>query len=340
MATAGSKQAVAAAAAAADQAEFDPKWEWQENDTSFSYRIHTSGFSKQDCRVQVDGAGRLTVIGQRSHAAANPRNSRFSKVFQLSSTTNNDGITGRFDAGVLTVTVLKQHAKAPPAGDAKPPPPPQDQDQRKAKEDEQANKPKDDAKPEDAAAASKKPAPAADAQQVADAKSGKPEPAEQPKAAAPPPPPDVRKEKGKPKAGCAPAPAAADTKQATPKPAPPPPQADAEWKAVDPESQAETETETETDAAERQRKGACRARSFKERVAEELQGLAGSEWAEGLVVTVKKNREVIAAAVAAFSLGVFVSSELFSRSWKAGTETNNRLIANQTMHASSHLFAL
>jgi hypothetical protein len=37
MATAGSKQA------AADQAEFDPKWEWQENDTSFSYRIHLSG---------------------------------------------------------------------------------------------------------------------------------------------------------------------------------------------------------------------------------------------------------------------------------------------------------
>jgi len=35
MATAGSKQA---AAAVADQAEFDPKWEWQENDTSFSYR--------------------------------------------------------------------------------------------------------------------------------------------------------------------------------------------------------------------------------------------------------------------------------------------------------------
>jgi hypothetical protein len=173
------------------------------------------GFRKQDCRV--DGAGRLTVRGQRSDAAANPRHSRFSKVFQLPSTSNNDGINGRFDAGVLTVTVPKQQAKAPPAGDTK----------RKAKEDGEANKPKDDAKPEDAAAAASK-KPAADAGQMADAKSGKPEPAEQPKAAAPPPP-AVRKQKGKAKAGAAaaaPAPAAADTKQATPKPAPPPPQAD------------------------------------------------------------------------------------------------------------------
>ena len=41
-------------------------------------------------------------------------------------------------------------------------------------------------------------------------------------------------------------------------------------------------------------------------MAEELQGLAGSEWAEGLVDTVNKNKEVIAVAVAAFSLGLFV----------------------------------
>jgi hypothetical protein len=37
-----------------------------------------------------------------------------------------------------------------------------------------------------------------------------------------------------------------------------------------------------------------------------------------LVETVKKNREVIAAAVAAFSLGVSISSELFSRSCRNG----------------------
>ena len=41
-------------------------------------------------------------------------------------------------------------------------------------------------------------------------------------------------------------------------------------------------------------------------MAEELQGLAGSEWAEGLVVETVKNKEMIAVAVAAFSLGLFV----------------------------------
>ena len=92
------------AAAAADQAEFDPKWERQENDTSFSYRIHLSGTHSHvlhangngfpapawmihiTCMTtllsplpacllfvkskQVDGAGRLTVSGQPSDGAA------------------------------------------------------------------------------------------------------------------------------------------------------------------------------------------------------------------------------------------------------------------------------
>lgn len=341
MATAGSKQGGGCCkppAAAADQ-EFDPRYEWQENATGFILRIHLSGFRKQDFRVQVDGAGRLTVRGQRSDAAANPRHSRFSKAFQLPSTSNLNAIAGRFEAGVLTITVPKRlpashsqqqvqdQAKAPAAGDDKPTPP---QDQRKAKEDEEAKKPKDDAvakpKAKDEDATTKKPAAE---QQVADAKSGKPEPEQQHKAAAPPPP-AVRKEEGKPKPGAAappaPAPApATDTKEqaATPKPAPPPPQADAERKAVDPESLAERvnrRAEEErakaaaeaaaAEEAERQRK-ACRG--FKERVTEELQGLAGSEWAEGLVETAKKNKEVIVAAVAAFSLGVFVSSKLLCR---------------------------
>ncbi|XP_066347178.1 inactive protein RESTRICTED TEV MOVEMENT 2-like [Miscanthus floridulus] len=230
MATAGSKHA-----AAADQ-EFDPRYEWQENATSFILRIHLSGFRKQDFRVQVDGAGRLTVRGQRSDAAANPRHSRFSKVFQLPSTSNLDDIAGRFEAGVLTLTVpkrlpasqqqqvqdlaaAKQQAKAPPAGDAKLTP---TQDQRKGKEDEDAKKPKDDAIPKpkakDEDATTKKPAAE---QQVVDAKSGKPEPEQQHKAAAPPPP-AVRKEEGKPKPGAAaaaPAPAAAtDTASTRPPP--------------------------------------------------------------------------------------------------------------------------
>ncbi|KAG2562067.1 hypothetical protein PVAP13_8KG018900 [Panicum virgatum] len=60
------------------------------------------------------------------------------------------------------------------------------------------------------------------------------------------------------------------------------------------------------EAKECQKTAAAARRGFKERVAEELQGLAGSEWAEGPVDTVNKNKEVIAVAVAAFSLGLFV----------------------------------
>jgi type IV secretory pathway VirB10-like protein len=240
--------------------------------------------------VQVDGAGRLTVRGQRSDAAANARHSRFNKVFQLPSTSNLDDIAGRFDLGVLTLTVPKR-LPAP------------------AKEDQQQAK-----KPEDAAAAAAtkgaKSEPEQQHKEEAAAKEDKPKAAAA--AAAPAPAADTTAKEDKPKAAAAAPAPAADTKKQ------PETQANAESKATDPtESLAERRTEEErananaAAAAEHQRK-ACRG--FKERVAEELQGLAGSEWAEGLVETVKRNREVIAVAVAAFSLGVFVSSRLFSRS--------------------------
>ncbi|NP_001359328.1 uncharacterized protein LOC100284584 [Zea mays] len=301
MATAGSKQGGGSSKppAAAGQ-ELDPRYEWEENASSFILRIHLSGFRKQDFRVQVDGAGRLTVRGQRSDAAAanaNARHSRFNKVFQLPSTSNLDDIAGRFDLGVLTLTVPKRL------------PAPAKEDQQQAKKPEDADA--------DAAAATK---------QVAGAKGAKSEPEQQHKeaaakedkpkaaaaAAAPAPAADTTAKEDKPKAAAAAPAPAADTKKQ------PETQANAESKATDPtESLAERRTEEErananaAAAAEHQRK-ACRG--FKERVAEELQGLAGSEWAEGLVETVKRNREVIAVAVAAFSLGVFVSSRLFSRS--------------------------
>nr|ACG41057.1 cell envelope integrity inner membrane protein TolA [Zea mays] len=294
MATAGSKQGGGSSKPPAAGQELDPRYEWEENASSFILRIHLSGFRKQDFRVQVDGAGRLTVRGQRSDAAANARHSRFNKVFQLPSTSNLDDIAGRFDLGVLTLTVPKR-LPAP------------------AKEDQQQAK-----KPEDAAAA-------AATKQVAGAKGAKSEPEQQHKeeaaakedkpkttAAAPAPAADTTAKEDKPKAAAAAPAPAADTKKQ------PETQANAESKATDPtESLAERRTEEErananaAAAAEHQRK-ACRG--FKERVAEELQGLAGSEWAEGLVETIKRNREVVAVAVAAFSLGVFVSSRLFSRS--------------------------
>jgi hypothetical protein len=270
--------------------------------------------------VQVDGAGRLTVRGQRSDAAAanaNARHSRFNKVFQLPSTSNLDDIAGRFDLGVLTLTVPKrlpapakedqQQAKKPEDADADAAAATKQVAGAKGAKSEPEQQHKEAAAKEDkpkAAAAAAAPAPAADTT----AKEDKPKAA----AAAPAPAADTTAKEDKPKAAAAAPAPAADTKKQ------PETQANAESKATDPtESLAERRTEEErananaAAAAEHQRK-ACRG--FKERVAEELQGLAGSEWAEGLVETVKRNREVVAVAVAAFSLGVFVSSRLFSRS--------------------------
>ena len=110
------------------------------------------------------------------------------------------------------------------------------------------------------------------------------------------------------------APPAADEKEAAPRP----PQADAERKAVDSESLAAVTAKRRAEderakaaAAAVEAEGQRTHRGLRELV-QELEGLAGSEWAEGLVETVKKNKEVIATAVAAFSLGL-VASRLFCR---------------------------
>ncbi|KAL6620809.1 hypothetical protein ACP70R_035948 [Stipagrostis hirtigluma subsp. patula] len=331
-----SKQGSNRPAAAAAGEEVDAKYEWQDNATSYVLRLHLTGFRKEDFRVQVDGAGRLTVRGQR--AAGGGKQYRLHKVFQLPANANLDEISGRFDAGVLTLTVPKRPA-APPAtveeiikkpaqepDDAKPkvadeakkpspsPPPqeqgkPRDEAKKQAERKEEMKKPQDDAKPKEDG---KKKAELA--KEEVDAKRSKQEPQE--KKAAAPPPPAARKEEDKPKAEAA---AAAPTEK---KQAPP------ETKEVDQESlaervrrrRAEEEREKVTAAAaaeeaESQRRQTAACGGWKERVAEELEGLTSSEWAESLVETVKKNKEVIAvaAAVAALSVGLFVSRRLFSR---------------------------
>ncbi|XP_062180627.1 protein RESTRICTED TEV MOVEMENT 2-like [Phragmites australis] len=305
------------AAAAADQ-ELDPKYEWQENAANFVLRLHLSGFRKEDFRVQVDGAGRLTVSGQHADGG---KLSRIHKVFQLPAASNLDDISGRFYAGVLTVTVPK-HPAAPTANvleeikkqpkeldgakpkalvdEAKPevetkrPPKdegkPKDDAKKQAEHKEEIMKPKEDAKNTEQIK-----------EEEEEAKRSKRE-QEHHKTA----PPAVRKEEGKPKVEDAAA-APAQKKQAEP-----------EATVVDRDSLAErvrrrddeerVKAAAAAEEAERERTTArC---GWKERVAE---GLTGTEWAEGLVETVKKNKEVIAAAVAAFSIGLFVSRRLFSR---------------------------
>ena len=78
----------------------DPKFEWTERAGTYVLRLTLTGFRKDDFRVQVDGAGRLTIRGTRPGASLH-------KVFQLPSSASLDDIAGRFEAGVLTLTVRK-----------------------------------------------------------------------------------------------------------------------------------------------------------------------------------------------------------------------------------------
>ncbi|KAL6615018.1 hypothetical protein ACP70R_037288 [Stipagrostis hirtigluma subsp. patula] len=114
--------------------ELDPVYEWLDDGASYLLRLKLPEFKKEDFRVHVDPAGRLTVLGQRAAAGAGQA-VRLHKAFQLPPTANLDAITGRFDGGVLTLTVPKlpqPGAVAPPP--PPPPPPPQAKEERVAGE--------------------------------------------------------------------------------------------------------------------------------------------------------------------------------------------------------------
>jgi HSP20 family molecular chaperone IbpA len=87
----------------------DPKFEWVEKAGSYVLRVSLPGLRKEDFRVQVDGAGRLTVRGSRPAAAGK---SSLHKVFQLPSAASFDNIAGRFEAGVLSLTMAKRASSA------------------------------------------------------------------------------------------------------------------------------------------------------------------------------------------------------------------------------------
>lgn len=70
---------------------------------TYLYARDDEGFKKEDFKVQVDSGGRLTVRGERPAGYL-----RFHKTFQLPQTVNLEGVAGRFDGTVLSLTVPKQ----------------------------------------------------------------------------------------------------------------------------------------------------------------------------------------------------------------------------------------
>nr|CAB3473410.1 unnamed protein product [Digitaria exilis] len=84
-------------------ADIDPKHEWLDDASTYIIHLNLPGFKKEDFKVQVDSGGRLTVRGERPAGYV-----RFHKAFQLPLTANLDGVAGRFDGAVLSLTVPKQ----------------------------------------------------------------------------------------------------------------------------------------------------------------------------------------------------------------------------------------
>ncbi|KAK3137832.1 hypothetical protein QOZ80_5AG0361040 [Eleusine coracana subsp. coracana] len=308
--------------------ELDPKYEWQENAANFVLRVHIPGYRKEDFRVQVDGAGRLTVRGQRCDGG---KHIRFHKVFQLPSTSNLDDISGRFDAGVLSLTVPKRPAASTKQEDTTASTK-QEDTKHKMEERPAASTKQGDTKHkmEERPAASTK---QEDTKPKMEEKEGKDDNInkhkEENKA-------EQHKEQNKAEQDKEEKKEAAETNKAEQRKE----EEDAKKKAKKikeeveaKRSKAEQEqkmaTVKEESVLERVRRRAEEERRVKAAAAavesehqeqkkhngwkEELQGLTKSEWAEGVLHTVKKNKEVIAAAVAAFSIGLFVSSRLFSR---------------------------
>uniref|UniRef100_A0ACD5TCY7 Uncharacterized protein n=1 Tax=Avena sativa TaxID=4498 RepID=A0ACD5TCY7_AVESA len=328
-----------AAASTGGPTVVDPKFEWAEKAGSYVLRLSLPGFRKDDFRVQVDGAGRLTVRGSRP-TVTGPGS--LHKVFKLPATAAVDDIAGRFEAGVLTLTVPKRAGASPGApptsieevkrkqpGVAKEFKPNEEEiakaDVLKSRKQEQQKK-EEDAKPKAprSAAASPPQKPDVDATTADKARQQKQQEEEASR----------RKQEQQQKPASVPAKEEENVKPEAPQAAPPTkPEAltgaDKAKAEVVPESLADkvrrrSEEEganaapmvvakrAKTDGA---KKGtASWGGGWKERVQGELKVLTDMKWADGLVEAARNNKEVVAIGIAAFSLGFLVSHKLFRKS--------------------------
>ncbi|KAM0843702.1 hypothetical protein ACQ4PT_057540 [Festuca glaucescens] len=291
-----SKQRTSPAKAAA--ADCDPVYEWVIGDGSYLLRLTLPGCKKEDFQVHVDPTGRLTIIIGHRPVDGVAASVRLHKVFQLPHTSDLDGITGRYDGSALTLTVPKLPSSAVP-------PPEAPMEQIKEAAADVADKPTDkksrvgreaerlieaararlQGRQKEEAATKEQTAPSSKESPATKVDGTKEEP--KPEAAAKPTEKVVKQEDGH----------------------------DEKAKTAEQKAKLEREAERRIEAArarlhaaeretgmEREKNGCW---NWKERATEE-----GLKWAE----TIGSNKEVIATAVAAFTLGVFVSHRLFSRS--------------------------
>ncbi|XP_066314463.1 protein RESTRICTED TEV MOVEMENT 2-like [Miscanthus floridulus] len=262
--------------AAADNV--DPVYEWLDDGASYLLRLDLPGFKTEDFRVHVDGEGRLTVIGHRKPTPGSDGKAlRLHKTFQLPNTANLDTIKGRFDSNVLTLTVPKLPAGA--AAPTPPPPPPQAKAEARVAGDK---KPAADQEDKAAKVGQER----TEVERTSLTARSKEEDVKKAKATAPPPSEKAR----------------GDHEQ----------QDHQDGKArADHREKVAREAARRVEAA-RARVAEAKAKAERERKCEHWKDRAMEEGMK-LAEAVNKNKEVIATAVAAFTLGVFVSTRLFSK---------------------------
>ncbi|KAF6986790.1 hypothetical protein CFC21_004510 [Triticum aestivum] len=302
----------------------DPKFEWAEKEGSYVLRLTLTGFRKEDFRVQVDGTGKLTVRGATRPSAGGPGSSLY-RVFQLPATASLDDIAGRFEAGVLTLTVRKLASSgAGVAKDKEDGAPPTSTEEIRSKPTKEAAKPTPPA--EVGGAEPKESVLSRTTRQVAERVQRMEEEANRRKQEEEKKPAPAAKKDQHPRPK---APQAATAAAATPEK-----QGSAIGKkdkaAVDRESledrvrlcgdgeevrakAAATPTAMDAKAEHEKKAAAATCTAWKERIVGELKGLTDMKWADNTFEIARKNKEVVAVGVAAFSLGFFVSQRLFGK---------------------------
>lgn len=274
----------------------DPAFEWLDDGANYLLRLDLPGFRKEDFRVYVNTEGQLTVVAQRKPTPGSGGGGkwlRLRKAFQLPSTANLDAITGRFDGTVLMLTVPKlQQLPAAAAGPddgaaaaaaALPTPPPAPP--RGTKDETRLAAGPDDGAEERRAEAERTTLTAARSREE-DEKATKP-------VAPPPQPPQQQSER---------ATRGEEHREDQDEKA----RADARHR-----EEVAREAARRIEAA-RARVAEAKAKAERERKCEHWKERAMEEGLK-LADVLDKNKEAIATAVAAFTLGVFVSTRLFSR---------------------------
>ncbi|CAI8610015.1 unnamed protein product [Vicia faba] len=86
--------------------EIVPNSGWTEDSTCHYLLVDLPEFKKEDVKLQVDSSGRIVVKGERQ--ASEQKRVRFHLSFPAPTDSEVDKIAGKFDGGILYVTLPKQ----------------------------------------------------------------------------------------------------------------------------------------------------------------------------------------------------------------------------------------